>query len=246
MSYDINKLVNLGQIKSAVTDLYSQIQNNRAVRTLVTISPSNWAVYDDVYRYPRIVNSKNHFYYDIHLAPDTSNTISIMCANADIRARIENNGIFIYAYGEKPTDPFVLEVIAVPIVNDLVALSYDIGDDFLVYPAQLQALDDRVVALETKYKTPILTASNVEVDPSRWVESNDATYPYKADLNIAELTAEYFPMVQFSDADVAAYDFSPSVSADEGILTIYCKTAPDTVITLASIFCFRGESVIVS
>lgn len=140
MAYDVTKLTNLGQMKSALQQVKNRIDASKSSRTVVTVNKNNWAQYDALYRYPSILTPANYHYYDVHLDSDTSNSISIMCANADIRAKIESNSLYLYCYGTVPTQSFDLEIIDTPISTNTVGLSYDIGDDFLVYPKRLDDL----------------------------------------------------------------------------------------------------------
>ena len=57
------------------------------------------------------------------------------------------------------------------------------------------------------------------------------------------LSASYFPIVQFDDADVAAFYLSPNVTPKTDAITIYCKTQPSRSITIPNIICFKGTAV---
>lgn len=247
MSYDVTKLTNLGQMKSALQRVASEVASAKSVRSTATISVSNWAAYDQIFRYPSIISVTNYHYYDIHLASDTSQTISLMCANADIRAKVENGGIYLYCYGTKPTDNFTLEIITTPTTTNDIGLTYDIGDDFLVYPSITDALAARITALETAMTTDVpamlLYTQNASLPEHRWVASGDSTYPYQAVLNMTDVTSSYYPEVQFRDSDSLLYDFSPNAVTGAGTVTIYCKTKPSTTVILPSVVCFKCKTV---
>lgn len=243
MAYDVTKLTNLGQMKSALQKINTEIGNAKSTRTAATISTSNWAVYDNIWKYSNILSTSNYHYYDVHLATDTSNAISLMCANSDIRAKIEGSQINLYAYAQKPTSNFTLEIITTPTNTNDVGLTYDIGDDYLVYPAITDALDVRITALETNTPKMTLFASNISLATSRWSASGDTSYPYKAVINMTNVTADYFPMVQFRDSDSQLYDFAPNATSGAGTVTIYCKTSPTTTVVIPSIVCYKGTVV---
>lgn len=328
MSYDVSKLTNLGQLKSALQRVNTVVSSAKASRSIVTIARTDWSSYDNLYRSNSIITPQNYHYYDIHLTSDTSNTISIMCANADIRAKNESGSIYLYCYGTLPTQSFSVEIVDTPIKENVVGLSYDIGDDFLVYPSITDGLNSRLTTVEnslgasndtssltgttawsrinalkdglgtynggyakgdassdtawqaakygvssvehiagilgftittngnsmtfsdssvlTDISNHIIAASNVSVGTSKWTSSGDSAYPYKAVLNVPNVTAEYVPLVQFSDADVRAYNFSSKVTPGAGNITIYCKTTPSSAITVESILCLKCKTVTVS
>lgn len=157
MSYDVSKLTNLGQMKSALLKIKSEVTAAKSIMDTATISPSNWTAYDSGYKYANILaaGASNYHYYDVHLAAGTSNSISIMCANAEIRAKIESGKINLYCNSNKPTQAFVLEIITIPTNTNDVGIEYDIGDDFLTYPAITDALDQRLTVVETAVNTTI-------------------------------------------------------------------------------------------
>lgn len=244
MPYDITKLTNLGQMKQALERMLQEINNSKSTRTVVTVASTSWQSYSSgIYRSGSILETSNYNYYDVHLTSDTSKAISIMCANAEIKAKIESNNIYLYCYGEVPESDFDLEIIITPIDTSTQGLNYDIGDDYLVYPAITDAISTRVDGLEETTPMMILFANNVAVDSSKWVASEDTTYPYKAVINMQNVTENHFPIVQFNNADVADFEFSSISTSGEGTITIMCKTAPDRTITLPSIICYKGTVV---
>lgn len=292
MSYDASKLTNLGQMKSALQAVKTRIDATTVSRSTATIAVADWESYDSIFRTSSIITPQNHHYYDIHLSTDTSNSTSIMCANADIRAKAESNGIYLYCYGTKPTQSFTVEIIDTPIAENVIGLTYDIGDDFLVYPSITDALDTRITAveggltstqaslgsindtastsgttawsrikgaegsvstlnttvstLESSVEKLMLCAANVSIATTKWTSSGDTSYPYKAVLTMTDVTADYFPIVQFADSDARTYDFSPKVTPGAGTITVFCKTAPSTSVTVSSIFCWKGSTRTVS
>ena len=110
--------------------------------------------------------------------------------------------------------------------------------------ADIATLQTNLSALETnKVDKMILCAINKSVVSSAWSASGDATYAYKADITMTGLDASYFPIVQFEDADVADYYFSPNAVPKTNAITIYCKTKPARTITLPNIICFKATAV---
>ena len=89
----------------------------------------------------------------------------------------------------------------------------------------------------------ILYAQNKTVATSAWTASGDSTYAYKADVTMTGLDAAYFPIVQFEDADIASFAFSPSVTPKTNAVTLYCQTKPNRTITIPNIICFKGTAV---
>lgn len=264
MSYDVTKFTNLGQMKSALQRINAAISNAKSVRTAATISTSNWVAYDNIWKYNNILSTSNYHYYDVHLAADTSNAISLMCANSDIRAKIEGSQINLYAYASKPTNNFQLEIITTPTSTNDVGLTYDIGDDFLVYPAITDALSNRITTLETNVPAlasrvstvetdlstvetdlskMVLVASDVTIATDRWTSTGFTTYPYKAVINMTGITSSYFPMVQFRDSDAQTYDFAPYAISAAGTVTVYCKTSPGASVVVHSIVAYKGTVV---
>ena len=246
MAYDVSKLTNLGQMKSALQRIDTEIIKAKSVRSTATIAVANWAAVQgatNVFKYSDIVTVSAYHFYDLHLDPSTTDTTALMCANADIRAKIESGKINLYCYGTKPTSNFILEIITSPTTTNDVGLSYDIGDDFLVYPSITDALNARVTALESGTSNAILVASNVAIPINRWEVSGDTSYPYKAEITMQHVTSDYYPMVQFSDADSKLYDFSGAATTSAGKVTVLCKTSPSTVVTITNILCYKCVTV---
>ncbi len=244
MAYDSSKLINLGQLKSALLAIKQSILGLKSVRTVVTVHPSGWSAYDsNSYRYSNVFSAEPYTYYDMHLTEDTSNVVGTMCANADIHARLQNGVINLYCYGTLPTELFTVEIIAVPITTSGVGISYDFGDDYMVYKSITDTLDNKISTLETDVPKMIIFTRNVAITTSRWVSSGDVDFPYKAVINVPEITDEYLPIVQFEDTDVAVYDFSPNAVTATGTVTIYCKTRPNTAIIVPNIAFYKGKLV---
>lgn len=249
MSYRTDSLINLNQLRSALTGIKNKIDSVKVNRTIATISKSNWttSTTQGRFKYSGVMNCSNYNYYDVHLATDTDNSISIMCANSDIRVIVENSELNLYCFGDKPTENFRIEIITTPIQQNVIGLSYDIGDDFLVYPAITDKLRTDVDALTTTVSDKILfSQANFSVASSKWVSSGDSSYPYKAELNMQGVTADHFPVVQFRDSDTLLYDFSPNALSAANKITIYCKTAPTTAVVIPRIICYLGTQVTVS
>jgi len=92
----------------------------------------------------------------------------------------------------------------------------------------------------------IFSSASLTLATSRWSSSGDTTYPYKATINMPGVTENFLPVVQFSDSDTLLYDFSPVATTGAGTITIMCKTAPTTAITIPQIVCYRGQAVTLS
>lgn len=244
MPYDITKLTNLGQMKQALQRMLQEIENAKSERTVVTIEANSWQSYSSgIYRSPSILNTANYNYYDVHLVADTSASISTMCANADIKAAINNYQMYLFCYGELPDQDFDVEIIRTPIDTNTQGLTYDIGDDYLVYPAITDAISDRVSDLEDSTTLLTLFAQDISIATNRWEASGNSTYPYKAVINMQNVTSDYFPVVQFQDSDTLLYDFSTTASSGNNTVTIYCKTSPSTIINIPTIICYKGTAV---
>ena len=249
MSYRTDSLISLEQLRSTLRSLKNKIDSVKVNRTLVTISKSNWATSTTQgnFKYTGIMNCSNYNYYDVHLATDTDNAISIMCANSDIRVIVENSVMNLYCYGPKPTENFKLEIITTPIQQNVIGLAFDIGDDYLVYPAITDQLRADVDALTNTVSNKILfSQADFTVATSKWGSSGISAYPYKAEISMQGVTANYFPIVQFRDSDTLLYDFSPVATTGDGTITIMCKTAPTTAVIISQIVCYRGQSVTAS
>lgn len=249
MAYRTDSLINLSQLKSALTSLKNKIESVKVNRTIATISKSNWATSTTQgrFKYTGVLECSNYNYYDVHLTTDTDNSISIMCANSDIRAIVENSELNLYAFGDKPTENFRVEIITTPIKQNAIGLTYDIGDDFLVYPAITDKLRTDVDALANTVSNKILfSQADFTVATSKWSSSGDSSYPYKAEITMTGVTANYFPIVQFRDSDTLLYDFSHNAVSSANKITIYCKTAPTTAVVIPRIICYLGTQVTVS
>lgn len=92
----------------------------------------------------------------------------------------------------------------------------------------------------------LFSTASLTLATSRWSSSGDTTYPYKATINMPGVTENFLPVVQFSDSDTLLYDFSPVSTTGSGTITIMCKTAPTTAITIPQIVCYRGQAVTLS
>lgn len=266
MSYDVSKLTNLGQMKSALQRLNQEVIAAKSVRQTLTISPSNWATYDSIKRYNTGITTTNYHYYYVHLDPSESITTSRACANADIRVQINNAVIYLMAYNYPSSglSQFNIEVVITPTTTNGTGLSYDIGDKYLAIDDRLHAqeskmstlrtttipdLDTRITTLETNVPLLLLQANSITIPVHKWVAStaSDAsTYSYMAVLTVPNVTADYFPVVQFNNASAALFDFKPSAVSGAGTVTIYCKDRPDATVTIDSLFCYKGTTVTVS
>lgn len=248
MSYRTDSLISLNQLKSALTSIKGKLESLKVNRTIATISKSNWtaSTAQGNFKYTGVIGCSNYNYYDVHLTTDTDDAISIMCANSDIKAIVENSELNLYA-NTKPTESFRLEIIVTPIQQDTIGLTYDIGDDSLVYPSITDGLRSDLDALSTAVSNKILfSQADFTVATSTWSSSGVSAYPYKAEINMSGVTANYFPIVQFRDSDTLIYDFSPNAVSSTNKVTIYCKTAPTTSIVIPRIICYLGTQVTVS
>lgn len=96
--------------------------------------------------------------------------------------------------------------------------------------------------LQTQVNNMILAGVNKTVAASAWTSSGESTYVYKADVTMTGVDSSYFPIVQFKDADLNSYTFSPKVVPKTNAVTIYCVTKPSVTITIPNIICFKGTS----
>lgn len=249
MAYDTSKLTTLGQIKLALQRVANAITSAKSTRQVVTILKSNWVLDDNVYRYPSILTTSNYNYYNVHLDPESASSTSLMCANADIRVRIVNSELRLYCYN-MPSDPsqfdnFQLEIITTPTKSNDVGLSYDIGDDFLVYPQITDQLSARIDGLGSDVNNMLLCANSVPVVRSKWQDSGTTTeYRYYATINMSGVTAEHFAIVQFDNLDSAI--MSPNVTTGLGAVTIYASEIPAASIVIPHILCYKATTSVIS
>lgn len=89
----------------------------------------------------------------------------------------------------------------------------------------------------------ILCGTGKQVTSSKWSSSGEEVYLYKADVAMTGVDSSYFPLVQFDDADINSFEFSPKTTPKTNAVTIYCKTKPNRTITIPNIICFKGKSV---
>jgi len=240
VAYDNSKLTNLGQMKSVLQKVKSEIQaidlsNVKSTVTTATLTSSNWVASGDIYKYSNVVSTSANMFYHIHLSPTTTQANSIIAANADIRAQIENNTIVLYAYGDVPTVNLSIEIVSTP-TNSGNAITYDFGD--------VEAANPSVISnIQTAIGSKILFAESILIGPSAWAASEDADYPYKATFTMDGVTADYLSIVEFRDSDVLLYDFAGYSTTAANSVTIYCKTAPDSLVILPSVSCYQGTKV---
>ena len=246
MAYDVTKLINLGQLKSVLQRLLSEITKVKSLKYIATIDHEEWVSYSGIFRYPALMVTSNYHNYSIHLSQNTTTSVGVMCANADVRPAIEDNLLYLDCYGTKPTADFDIQIIVTPIANNAVGLSCDIGNNFLTPPSTTSNINSRLSSVESDIPKLGLTASNITIATNRWSSSGVTGYPYKAVINMQNVTSDYFGIVQFSDQDVNTYDFSPTVTPGSGTVTVYCKTVPSGPITILNITCFRCTTVTAS
>lgn len=240
MAYDSTKLTNLGQMKTALLRIKSEIDSidlnsAKSTVTAVTLTSSGWVLVGDIYKYTSVMSTAANMFYDVHLSSTTTQADSIIAANADIRAQIENNSIVLYAYGDVPTSNLSVEIVATP-TNSGNAITYDFGDVEAANPAVISSM-------QTAINTKILFAESILIGSSAWTSSGNTDYPYKATFTMTGVTEDYLSVVEFRDADVLQYEFAGYATTGANSVTIYCKTAPTTLIMLPSVSCYQGMKV---
>lgn len=111
-----------------------------------------------------------------------------------------------------------------------------------------------VTSVNTKTGAVILTASDVGAIPntipipdikvvtnvscplSAWVSDTTTytDYQFKADLTVADATADYIPLVNFAPSEQESGNYIGATSGS-GIVTIWCKSKPSGTITIPNI-----------
>ena len=243
VSYDkFGHVTSVGKkdLTSKVNELISSaVSGGVATVTSVTLSSIGWTEYDTIYKYSDVHPTATNTYYQVNLDSDTSVANSIVAANADIHAKIESNQIVLYCYGTKPNVNLKINIIEIPVKSGL-ALSYDFGEESLVTPAMLSAIESRVSSLETGLTNNVLYARNISIVASRWINSGNTSYPYQATINMQNVDSTYFPVVEFEDSDIDMYELSPTSTTGNNSVTIYCKTKPTTSINIPIVTCYKG------
>lgn len=85
-----------------------------------------------------------------------------------------------------------------------------------------------------------LRFQNVIVNASDWVASSyNAAYPYEATVSLNGITADYFPVVVFSQADEELYGFADFAKTGTDSVTIYAQNAPSSIIIIPAIDCYE-------
>ena len=246
MPYDISKITSLGQMKSALQRVKTEIGDLKSVRTTYTIAVADWTASGNDWVKSNLVPTTAYHHYDVFLDPATTPADVAMVANANITVASANNYLSFTCTGTKPDAAINIVVVETPIASNVTSYYCDLGNGGKANQSEVDTLSSSVNTLNTNIPKLLLCASNVSVAVNKWTSSGDSTYPYKAELLITDVTDSHFPIVQFSDSDSATYDFSPTVSTSAGKLTIYCKTTPADAITITSIFCIKGTTVTVS
>ena len=111
---------------------------------------------------------------------------------------------------------------------------------------QMSTAQTNITSLQTSVTALgnlILCGTGKQVASSKWSSSGEEVYLYKADVAMTGVDSSYFPLVQFDDADINSFEFSPKTTPKTNAVTIYCKTKPNRTITIPNIICFKGKSV---
>lgn len=80
-------------------------------------------------------------------------------------------------------------------------------------------------------------AQDVTVSVSSWEEDDSifVDFPYKASIQIADVTANDLPIVVFSPSDAAGGNFCPVAYTFDGIAQIFARKIPSTAIVIPAI-----------
>ena len=124
-------------------------------------------------------------------------------------------------------------------------------------PADSAAVGEAIPNTKTKVANVLgycppsyLVFENVAIDASLWAtyeatlpEETDivGTYPYKADIPLAGVTADHSVKVNFSAAEISDKVFAPYVNSAEGYARIYAKSQPIEEITIPNITAIKKE-----
>lgn len=111
---------------------------------------------------------------------------------------------------------------------------------------QMSTAQTNITSLQTSVTALgnlILCGTGKQVTSSKWSSSGEEVYLYKADVAMTGVDSSYFPLVQFNDADINSFEFSPKTTPKTNAVTIYCKTKPNRTITIPNIICFKGKLV---
>jgi hypothetical protein len=95
----------------------------------------------------------------------------------------------------------------------------------------------QIKVAETTYdlKT-VSTYQNISVSSSSWTSSTDYEYyPYKATINLNEITPDHIVKISFSNMDVINYKIASEVLSNNGSITIYAAKKPTSTITIPAI-----------
>lgn len=82
----------------------------------------------------------------------------------------------------------------------------------------------------------IKVVTNVSCPLSAWVSDTTTytDYQFKADLTVADATADYIPLVNFAPSEQESGNYIGATSGS-GIVTIWCKSKPSGTITIPNI-----------
>lgn len=82
----------------------------------------------------------------------------------------------------------------------------------------------------------IKVATNVSCPLSAWVSDTTTytNYQFKADLTVADATADYIPLVNFAPSEQESGNYIGATSGS-GVVTIWCKSKPSGTITIPNI-----------
>ena len=80
-------------------------------------------------------------------------------------------------------------------------------------------------------------AADLPVTAAAWVEDNTVfvDYPYRADIPLAEITGNDFPILGFLPNDAVSGNYCPTVYSADGHVEIFCRVPPTTGITIKSL-----------
>lgn len=86
-----------------------------------------------------------------------------------------------------------------------------------------------------------LTFGAQQVQTTAWTgDSTYSNYPYKAQIALEGVTANYIPIVNFALTDAISGNLAPISESYNGGVYIYAKTTPTEIINIGSIICVKG------
>lgn len=115
----------------------------------------------------------------------------------------------------------------------------DVSDEYSATSSD--AMSGKAVAKAIEKKAEGLTFTNVSVDTTAWADDTTyEDYPFKADIALTGVTADYYPSVTFSVEDATSGIFAPVAATGDGTISIYASEKPADAVTIVGILCVKG------